>query len=160
MEISSKLINTLTKVADILNDINASYCLIGGLAVSMLSKPRATEDVDFLILLKDEEHKKILTEELEKNFTLIQNKKPFSLKNIRIWRIILKDNKSKDYDFTILDFILAENENYTKALNDPLKIKINNVSINVINIENLIMIKELSARKIDLIDVQELKKEL
>jgi predicted nucleotidyltransferase len=160
MEISSKLINTLTKVANILNNLSASYCLIGGLAVSMLSKPRATEDVDFLILLENEILKQSLIKELGDKFSIIQNKKPFSLKNVNIWRILLKDSDSEDYDFTILDFIIAENEVYTNALKDPLKIKIDNININVINIENLIMIKELSARKIDLIDIEELKKEL
>jgi len=159
MDVSNKLIYTLTEIAGILNTLKIKYCLIGGLAVSMLSKPRATEDVDFLILLEKDQKDHLLLE-IEKKFQIIQNKDPFIFKNATIWRLIVKDKKSEDYDFAILDFLLADMEIYKNALNFPLIIKIYNREINVINIENLIKIKELSGRRIDILDVEELTKEL
>ena len=157
MDISNQLINVLVKVADSLNKLNIEYCLIGGLAVSMLSKPRATEDVDFLLLLDKEKEEK-LVDELNCKFKIIQNKKPFSLKNITIWRLILQDENSEDYDFSILDFIFADNMVYKETLTSAVEIQLFGTSVKVARIDDLIKVKQLSGRNIDLNDVVELKK--
>jgi hypothetical protein len=158
VEISNNLINTLTDVADILNNLQIKYCLVGGLAVSMLSKPRATEDVDFLILLEHGQQEELVYE-LKKKFDIIQNKKPIQFKNITIWRLVVKEKDSVDYDFTVLDFLFGENKIYNNALDNSINIIINNTKIKVANIKSLIEMKRISGRRIDLIDIEELTKE-
>lgn len=161
MQISNGIIKVLTKVARILDELNIKYSLIGGLAVSMLSKPRATEDVDFLILLP-EDKKKNLVHRLKQNFTIIQNKEPFNLNDTKIWRLILKEKQAEDYEFIVLDFLLVNSEYgiYKKAIDDALNINIFNTEIKVADVESLIEIKKLSNRKQDLIDIEELRKQL
>lgn len=46
MEFSDLLIAALKDIASAFNDNKINYCLSGGLAVSILSTPRATEDID------------------------------------------------------------------------------------------------------------------
>ena len=159
MEISNTLISVLVKVADTLNNLKIKYCLIGGLAVSMLTKPRATEDVDFLILL-DSSKRESLIKELNNRLDIIQNKEPFVFKNATIWRLVVKEKHSDDYDFVILDFLLAEKSEHKSALDSPLDILIMDTSVKVINIKNLINIKKLAGRRIDQIDIEELNKTL
>ena len=51
MDIARSLFETLKSLCRILGDARLEYCLIGGLAVGILSKPRATEDIDLLVLI-------------------------------------------------------------------------------------------------------------
>ena len=44
----------LIDLCSLLNDEQIDFCLIGGLAVAILAKPRATEDIDLLILINEE----------------------------------------------------------------------------------------------------------
>ncbi len=159
MEISNILINMLANVADILNKLKVKYCVIGGLAVSMLTRPRATEDVDFLIFTDNSERDNLL-KELSKKIDIIQNKEPFVFKNATIWRLVVKEKNLENSDFVILDFLLAEKSEHKKALNSTLNININNTTVRVIDIENLINIKKLAGRRIDQIDIEELNKAL
>ncbi len=51
MEIARKIIDTLKKRSDVLATAGFEFCLIGGLAVDMVGKPRAIEDIDFFHFL-------------------------------------------------------------------------------------------------------------
>jgi hypothetical protein len=53
MDIGHGLIETLKRAATALNAAGIPYCLAGGLAVSMLSRPRATEDVDLIVMVEE-----------------------------------------------------------------------------------------------------------
>ena len=159
MEIANNLLSALTSISKILNDLNIKYCLIGGLAVGILAKPRATEDIDFLVLINNEEKTKLL-EKLEETFNVIQNHKPIILNKTRIWRIILNPKGSEGYEFIVLDFIISDNDTYNNALNDVISVKIDNININVVSPEHLIKIKEISGRPKDLLDIEELRREV
>jgi len=55
MEIAKSLIETLKKLCLLLSEAHIKFCLIGGLAVGILAKPRATEDIDLLDIRAIEE---------------------------------------------------------------------------------------------------------
>lgn len=50
MEIAKSLIETLKRLCLIFNEARIKFCLIGGLAVGILAKPRATEDIEWMSL--------------------------------------------------------------------------------------------------------------
>ncbi|MCX8042742.1 MAG: hypothetical protein N3B18_01285 [Desulfobacterota bacterium] len=53
MEISKGIVETLKRVSRCFTEAGIKFCLVGGLAVGMLAKPRATEDIDLLVLLDE-----------------------------------------------------------------------------------------------------------
>ena len=53
MGVAGDLFYTLKSMCALLNEEHLDYCLIGGLAVAILAKPRATEDIDFLVLIEE-----------------------------------------------------------------------------------------------------------
>jgi hypothetical protein len=55
MGVAGDLFDTLKSLCTLLNDEHVDYCLIGGLAVAILAKPRATEDIDLLILIEEQQ---------------------------------------------------------------------------------------------------------
>ena len=70
---SNELSIGLKNICEILSTNEIPYCLVGGLAVSMLAAPRATEDIDLMVLLSDKQKAKIASL-LENKFEIIQNK--------------------------------------------------------------------------------------
>ena len=55
MEIAKELLETLKSLCVLLRDARVEFCLIGGLAVAIQAKPRATEDIDLLVLIDEQQ---------------------------------------------------------------------------------------------------------
>ena len=53
MEIAHSILTVLKRAATLFRENGIAYCLAGGLAVSMLAKPRATEGVDLIVVLDE-----------------------------------------------------------------------------------------------------------
>jgi len=159
MEIAKSLIETLKRVCLVFNEAKIKFCLIGGLAVGILAKPRATEDIDLLVLI-DKEDKEILASLLRNNFEVIQDHDLMVFKQATIWRIVVKDAFTNDNGLVIIDLVFADNEIYKKAVLDVISIQIDEVDIPIVKPENLIKIKKLSNRPRDLLDIQEIQESI
>ncbi len=156
MEIAKSLIETLKRLCLIFNEARIKFCLIGGLAVGILAKPRATEDIDLLVLI-DKENKEIIASLLRDNFEVIQDHDLMVFKQATIWRIVVRDAFTNDNGLVIIDLIFADNEIYKQAVMDVITIQIDKVDIPVVKPENLIKIKKLSNRPRDLLDIQDIQ---
>ncbi len=156
---SNELSVGLKNICEILNTNEIPYCLVGGLAVSMLAAPRATEDIDLMVLLNDDQKANIASL-LENKFQIIQNKELFTVQQTTIWRFILKDKTINTESLLILDFILADNDIYKNSISEAIDIELNGTKIYVVTPENLISIKKLSNRGKDKLDIEALKKTL
>ena len=55
MDIAKVLIETLKKISNIFMRNNFDFCIAGGWAVSIWGTPRATEDIDLLLMIKEEQ---------------------------------------------------------------------------------------------------------
>ena len=95
MEIAKSLIETLKKVCLLFCEAHIKFCLIGGLAVGILAKPRATEDIDLLVLI-DEKHRARIAKLIRDNFEVIQDHNLMRFREATIWRIVIKDAFTKD----------------------------------------------------------------
>ncbi len=88
MDIARSLFETLKSLCRILGDARVEYCLIGGLAVGILSKPRATEDIDLLVLI-DEERIPSLMSLLREHLNVIQEGHIMRFPQATIWRTVI-----------------------------------------------------------------------
>ena len=160
MEIAKSLIETLKKLCFLFSEAHIKFCLIGGLAVGVLAKPRATEDIDLLVLV-DENKKETIAKLVKDNFEVIQDRNLMRFKEATIWRIVIKDAFTNDSGgLVIIDLVFADNEVYEKAVKDVITIQIDRVDIPVVKPENLIKIKRLSNRPRDLLDIRELQESI
>ena len=159
MEIAKSLIETLKKLCLLFGEAHIKFCLIGGLAVGILARPRATEDIDLLVLI-DESKKETIGKFIRNNFEVIQDHNLMRFKEATIWRIVIKDAFTNDSGLVIIDLVFADNEVYEKAVKDVITIQIDRVDIPVVKPENLIRIKRLSNRPRDLLDIQAIEESI
>lgn len=159
MEIAKSLIETLKRLCLVFNEAQIKFCLIGGLAVGILAKPRATEDIDLLVHI-DKENKEIIASLFRANFEVIQDHDLMYFKQATIWRIVVKDAFTDDNGLVIIDLVFADNEIYKQAVLDAITIQIDKVDIPVVKPENLIKIKKLSNRPRDLLDIQDIQESI
>lgn len=54
------MVQAIHKAIEIFESERIPYCLIGGLAVSLYTQPRSTQDVDFMLLLPRKESKSLM----------------------------------------------------------------------------------------------------
>jgi len=158
MEIAKGLIETLKDICLCFKEADIRFCLVGGLAVAILAKPRSTEDIDLLVLLQ-EENRKQLEIILRDKFKVAKVNEVMHFKNAAIWRVLLHNPSADDKGFLIVDFIFADNDIYRDAIKNRIQITVDDVEIPVAAPEDLIKIKQLANRPQDLIDIEMLRKE-
>lgn len=159
MGVAGDLFDTLKSLCALLNDEHVDYCLIGGLAVAILAKPRATEDIDLLILI--EEHQiPSLVGLLKKRFKIIQGENVMHFKNATICRTILASPSDENGGIVVVDFLLADLDIYRETLRNPLFLTVDGEKIPVARPESLIKMKALSNRPQDMLDIAALKEAL
>jgi len=156
MGVAGDLFDTLKSLCALLNDEHIDYCLIGGLAVAILAKPRATEDIDLLILIEERQIPS-LVELLKKRFNIIQEKSVMHFKNATIFRTILASPSVEQGGIVVVDFLLADHDTYRETLRAPLFLTVDGGKIPVARPEGLIKMKELSNRPQDLLDIAALR---
>ena len=88
MDVAKDLFDTLKSLCVLLRDAHVEFCLIGGLAVAIQSKPRATEDIDLLVLMEEQQIQSLI-DLLKKRFSIIHGKNVMHLDNATICRIVL-----------------------------------------------------------------------
>ena len=159
MGVAGDLFDTLKSLCALLNDEHVDYCLIGGLAVAILAKPRATEDIDLLILIEEQQIRS-LVELLKKRFKIIEVKNVMHFKSATICRTIVAAISDENGGIVVVDFLLADHDIYREALRDPLILTVDGEKIPVARPECLISMKKLSNRPQDLIDIAALKESL
>ena len=159
MGVAGDLFDTLKSLCAFLNDEHIDYCLIGGLAVAILAKPRATEDIDILILIEEQQIPSFV-KILKKRFKIIQGQNVMHFKKATICRTILASPSDEKGGIVVVDFLLADHETYRETLRAPLFLTVDGEKIPVARPENLIRMKELSSRPQDLLDIAALKEAL
>ncbi len=153
MEETTRLIRTFIEIVSLFNNEKLTYCLTGGLAVGIYGIPRATEGIDLIVILKDDGKAKIESI-LKKAFSkVIIHKDTLDFTYYNIWRnVIVKD----EIYSIILNLLICENQFIESILNRKKIITLDNIEIPIISIEDLIILKLLSNRPQDKIDMESL----
>jgi hypothetical protein len=153
VDVAQGILNILKRIATLFRENDLAYCLAGGLAVSLLSRPRATEDID-LIVLCEERDLPSLEALVRGHFEVIQVRDVMRFRTASIWRFILGDG---DKGMVILDVILADRDEYRTSIANSVEIVVDDCLINVITPQDLITVKQLAGRPVDLMDIEALR---
>lgn len=140
---------------------NLNYVVIGGVAVGLHGYPRATGDLDIIILLQEDEiHKFIqaakslnlvprLPVQLEDLISEETRKEWVEFRNMQVFSVYNPDNPLEH-----IDVKLTDSENFEKFIENRVIMKENEVEISVAHIDDLIDLKKSSGRERDLLDIK------
>jgi hypothetical protein len=137
-----------------LNKQRIDYALAGGLAFSALVEPRATMDIDIIIMIK-EEHLAGFANLLKGDFeSIITHKEPMHFNLMKIWRVINLIHGRE----MIFDFILSESEYHKNVIERAFEINFFESKLKVITLEDLILLKNFAKRSQDIADLDKIYK--
>ncbi len=157
--------NIFEQVFRALNKERIQYIVVGGVAVNLHGYARFTGDLDLLVLLdeknliKMDKVMKILgyTERLPVSILELKDEK-----QVKKWLI---DKNLKSFSFTPpknnplqIDIVIEESLKFDSVKKKKITKRINNVSIPVISIQDLIKMKRKANRSQDLMDLEALIK--
>jgi Nucleotidyl transferase AbiEii toxin, Type IV TA system len=144
----------LAGLRDRLNEAGIEFALCGGLALGIHGHPRATVDIDILILPADEPHVERIAERL--GYTIKARPMSFSNGATEIRRISKVD--PADGETLMLDMLLV-----TPAVEDVWRARQSmqwrGASLGVVSAEGLIALKSLRLSKQDIADIARLRGE-
>jgi len=125
------------------------YMLVGGLAVSIWSKPRATVDIDVLISVSGNDWKEFKEKLIASGQFILIHESPFIFKKISFLRASLKRSTHIS-----VDFLFADDDFKNEALRRRKTIALADFSVHIPTPEDLILLKLLSGRDQDKLDVE------
>ena len=152
MDLKETLTDQLKRIVQFLNKQKIDYALAGGLAFSALVEPRATMDIDLIVMIKEKQlndFKDLLKHEFE---SIITHKEPMQFNLVKVWRVI---NFIEDREM-IFDFILAESKFHKNAIERAFEIDFFGSKLKVITLEDLILLKNCANRTQDLADLDKI----
>jgi hypothetical protein len=130
------------------------YALCGGLAVGLHTEPRATKDIDILLLAKDVESvKKTL---LSCGFKFFSTPMHFADSQIELHKLTKIEPGGKDY--LHLDLLVIKSPPWEKVWQNRQRLLYKDQPIWVVSREWLIWMKMLRGSPQDLVDIENLKK--
>lgn len=147
------LITIIDKLLNILHKHQIKFVLMGGIATSILAKPRATFDVDGIISITDNKIKDLLLD-IENAGFKIDKKQPLKLIQGSPFLTLYYDPYK-----TYIDLFISSNDFQNEIINRAKVIDYNDLSINIISPEDLILVKIQSGREKDMDDIREIIKE-
>ena len=148
--ISKTLINAIEKILEVSRKNRISLMFMGGIAASAWGNPRATYDIDGVILIDLEELSKFLNQLSHKGFSYNKKEPVKIISDMAFVTLTYGMGKQKPF----VDLFLAQSE-YTKgALRRRRQLTLNKTRIPVISPEDLIIYKLLSGRTKDLEDIR------
>jgi hypothetical protein len=138
----------LQALLTILRDNNIPHVVIGGLAVSQLSRPRLTADIDVLTYLDDDSRiPRLIVSALSAGFSLrINEAEQFARQN----RVLLLIHKETQIHVNIsLGLLPFERE----VIDRSTRVSLGELQLPLPSVEDLIILKAVAHRKIDLQDI-------
>lgn len=144
------LYKQLLYICNFLERTNIAYIVVGGIAVSIWVAPRATVDLDFVIGL-DEEDLPSFIETAKREGLIIFDPKPMQFRKMKLLRMFVQ---GKETELLMLDFILTDSDFFRESLKRSVSIPLEGGDIKVSSPEGLILLKLLSGRGQDLVDVE------
>jgi TPP-dependent 2-oxoacid decarboxylase len=140
------------------------YVLVGGIAVNLLGYLRSTADIDILLEMSDSNLKKVVTILKKEGYRVKQPVDPMGIANTEIRRDWIHNKHMKAFNFykedelKEVDIIIESPVSFEEAKKDTLRIKIGDMMLPVISIDNLIKMKKNTGRSVDKFDIEELKR--
>lgn len=154
MTASNIVLEALVEAVKAIEDESLDYCLFGGLALQAYKRIRSTMDVDLLISI-DEEKKNDFIKKLQKRgFKFDAKKSAIKIKDFELIRSVYTE-KERQID-VFVDFVTVKTDFQKQVLRRKQRLNIFGSEVNIASCEDLILLKVLSGRPLDLSDVDAL----
>ena len=140
----------IEELSKILKKHKIKLVLMGGIATSILAKPRATFDIDGMIETAEEEIKKILPELKKRGFKFDSRQPLKKIQGLPFLSLYFPSYK------TYVDLFIASNEFQKETIKRAKQIKYGRVNIYMVSPEDLILIKLHSGREKDVEDIRDI----
>jgi len=140
------------------------YVIVGGIAVNLLGYLRSTADMDILVEMSNENLGKIVNILRKQGYRVKQPVDPIGIADEKIrynWihnKHMKAFNFYKEVELKEVDIIIDTPVSFKEAKKSARRLKIDNIILPVISISNLIKMKKGTARSVDKLDIEELKK--
>lgn len=152
MAAESFLVQALSTLITDFNKRGLLYALAGGWAYSALVEPRATTDIDLLMLL-DQPRRERLQSLLSSQFdSLVVHSAPMVFHGISIWRTVGICSGRE----VVVDILLADSEYLQTALERRRIVAFGSLQIPILRIEDLILLKMIAGRLQDQADLEKI----
>lgn len=140
----------LRQLAKFLKDAGVDYAVLGGIAVSVYSEPRMTQDIDLNIIMDIKDLSVFLKKSREYGFLPI----PLDITRFVKETGVIPMKFSKSGVIGRFDFIIAQNPIEFAGIKRASFKKIYNVNVKLVTAEDLLLHKLLSERPRDREDVR------
>ncbi len=140
------------------------YVLVGGIAVNLLGSLRSTADMDILVEMGNDNLRKVVSILKKKNYRVKQPVDPMGIANEKLRYDWIHNKHMKAFNFykedelKEVDIIIESPVSFAEAKKSALRIKIDDIILPVISIDNLIEMKQGTGRGVDKLDIEELRK--
>jgi hypothetical protein len=140
------------------------YVLVGGIAVNLLGAMRSTVDLDLLVEMSDENLKKIVKILKKQGYKVKQPVDPMKISDKKTREDWIKKKHMKAFNFykedelKEVDIVIESPVSFDEAKKSALRIKVDDLTLPVISMDNLIKMKKKTGRAIDDLDIEELTK--
>lgn len=152
MAAESFLVQALSALIADFNRRGIEYALTGGWAFSALVEPRATTDIDLLILIEQPSREGIQSLLAPLFDSTVVHPAPMPFRGISIWRI----GGIRNHQEVIVDLLLTDSEYLRTALARCQTIQFDQLQVPILTIEDLILLKTMAARLQDQADLQKI----
>ena len=139
-------------IVSALEEQSIDYAVCGGLAMAVHGLPRATVDIDLLILAEHLEKAKTVVRKL--GYTIEAQPMTFSKGSVEIRRLSRID--LEDGDLLTIDFLLVTPA-VAEVWNSRIRVASDKGSVSVVSREGLIILKSFRKSGQDLDDIERLK---
>lgn len=154
--ISQVIIKALNQVIEAIEELGVDYVIFGGLALGAWKRIRSTLDVDIMVIMKEKDLSYLIDIILKKGLRLDKEKSKVKLGEIALLRFIYFDEESL-LDIKV-DIAVARGGFAEEVVRNRIKLNVFGKDLWFTRCEDLILLKMLSNRPIDIADAKELRR--
>lgn len=153
MAAESVLVQTLTTLITEFNQRGFNYALAGGWAYSALVEPRATTDIDLLMLVEQPSRERIHSLVSPLFDSTVVHPAPMVFQGMSIWRCVGIRREQE----VVIDLLLANSEYLRSALARRRMVAFGTLRVPILTIEDLVVLKTLAGRLQDQADLENIR---
>ncbi len=152
MASESFLADSLADLAAEFNRRRVEYALAGGWAYSALVEPRATTDIDLLILVEAPSRDSIQSLLSPIFSSLVVHPAPMRFRGVSIWRAVgIRHDRE-----VVVDLLLADSPFLRAALNRRQTVTFGAFQVSILTLEDLMLLKMMAGRLQDRADLEKI----
>lgn len=154
MDFQKEIFKKINLIDNFLRKEKIDFLICGGIAFSSLVYPRSTVDIDLILNIKEKDLE-ALKNSFEKSIkNLVINKKIMKFGNVKVLRAIFIE-KEKEF---IIDLIFLNEEYLKEIFKNKIVVNFYNLKLPIVAPDDLFILKSLSEREKDKMDLEEIKK--